>query len=49
MTTTLESPPETPTPPPRRRGVGPGAGALNLLNGTFLLIWGLITDRKSVV
>jgi N-acetylglucosamine transport system permease protein len=47
MTTTLESPPETPAPP-RRRGVGPGAGALNLLNGTFLLIWGLITTLPLV-
>lgn len=30
---------------PRRRGpgVGAGQGALNLLNGAFLLIWGLVT------
>jgi N-acetylglucosamine transport system permease protein len=47
MTTTLESPPETPVES-RRRGVGPGAGALNLLNGTFLLIWGLITTLPLV-
>lgn len=24
-------------------GVGPGAGALKLLNGSFLLFWGLLT------
>jgi N-acetylglucosamine transport system permease protein len=44
MTTTVERP-VAPAPTPRRRtpGVGAGAGALNLLNGTFLLIWGLLT------
>jgi N-acetylglucosamine transport system permease protein len=43
MTTTLERP--TPAPPARRNtpGVGAGTGALNLLNGTFLLVWGLLT------
>jgi N-acetylglucosamine transport system permease protein len=44
MTTTVERPPAPPVEPPSRRpGVGAGAGALNLLNGTFLLIWGLLT------
>ena len=47
MTATLESPPEAPVES-RRRGPGPGAGALNLLNGTFLLIWGLITTLPLV-
>ncbi|MPZ80525.1 MAG: ABC transporter permease subunit [Actinophytocola sp.] len=44
--TAVQDPPVTLLPrPPRRRGpgVGAGAGALSLLNGTFLLIWGLIT------
>ena len=41
MTTTVERPPAPSVEPPRRRaGVGAGAGALNLLNGTFLLVWG---------
>lgn len=44
MTTTVERPVAS-APAPRRRtpGVGAGAGALNLLNGTFLLFWGLLT------
>ncbi|HYQ66676.1 carbohydrate ABC transporter permease [Actinophytocola sp.] len=44
MTTTVERP-ATAAPAPRRRapGVGAGTGALNLLNGTFLLVWGLLT------
>jgi N-acetylglucosamine transport system permease protein len=44
MTTTVERP-VAPAPVPRRRrpGVGAGAGALNILNGTFLLVWGLLT------
>lgn len=44
MTTTVERP-VAPAPAPRRRrpGVGAGAGALNILNGTFLLVWGLLT------
>jgi len=44
MTTTVERP-VTAAPAPRRRapGVGVGTGALNILNGTFLLIWGLLT------
>jgi len=37
-----KAPPVTPAPR-RTPGVGVGQGALNLLNGTFLLIWGLIT------
>ncbi|HEY0453158.1 carbohydrate ABC transporter permease [Actinophytocola sp.] len=44
--TVVSSPPEAPVvPPPRRRhpGVGAGEGAVNLLTGTFLLIWALIT------
>jgi N-acetylglucosamine transport system permease protein len=43
--TTVEEAPATeirPTPP-RTPGVGAGQGALNLLNGTFMLIWGLVT------
>jgi N-acetylglucosamine transport system permease protein len=43
MTTTVERPPTRSVEPPQRPGVGAGAGALNLLNGTFLLIWGLLT------
>jgi len=44
MTTTVERPVTSP-PAPRRPtpGVGAGAGALNILNGTFMLIWGLLT------
>jgi len=44
MTTTVERP-TAPAPAPRRKapGVGAGTGALNLLNGGFLLIWGLLT------
>jgi len=44
MTTTVERP-AAHAPAPRRRapGVGAGTGALNLLNGGFLLIWGLLT------
>jgi N-acetylglucosamine transport system permease protein len=42
MTTTIERP-VAPVPAPRKPGVGAGAGALNLLNGAFLLIWGLLT------
>jgi N-acetylglucosamine transport system permease protein len=34
---------ERPRRPRRGPGVGAGQGALNLLNGTFLLIWGLVT------
>ena len=44
MTTTVERPAAPPeTPRGRAPGVGAGAGALNLLTGTFLLIWGLLT------
>jgi N-acetylglucosamine transport system permease protein len=48
MTDTVDAVHETAAPPrvrPRRRGpgVGAGEGALNLLNGAFLLFWGLIT------
>jgi N-acetylglucosamine transport system permease protein len=44
MTTTIEAPPSAaPSPRPQRHGAGAGAGALNLLNSTFLLIWGLLT------
>jgi N-acetylglucosamine transport system permease protein len=32
-----------PAPPRREPGVGIGASALNLLNGGFLLLWGLVT------
>jgi N-acetylglucosamine transport system permease protein len=42
MTTTVERPVDT-EPAPRRTGSGAGAGALNLLNGGFLLFWGLLT------
>ncbi|MFI7676527.1 carbohydrate ABC transporter permease [Actinophytocola sp. NPDC049390] len=42
MTTTVERP-VADAPAPRRPGSGAGAGALNLLNGGFLLFWGLIT------
>jgi N-acetylglucosamine transport system permease protein len=42
MTTTVERPVEQ-APAPRRPGVGAGTGALNLLNGGFLLLWGLLT------
>jgi N-acetylglucosamine transport system permease protein len=44
--TVVSSPPAPPVaPPPRHRapGVGAGQGAVNLLNGSFLLIWALIT------
>jgi N-acetylglucosamine transport system permease protein len=41
MTTTVERP--VATPEVRPRGPGPGTGALNLLNGGFLLFWGLLT------
>ncbi|WP_260192151.1 carbohydrate ABC transporter permease [Actinophytocola gossypii] len=49
MTTTSVDHPPPPAPPaepasPRRGpGVGAGAGALNLLNGGFMLVWALIT------
>ncbi|MGB3439531.1 MAG: carbohydrate ABC transporter permease [Actinophytocola sp.] len=44
MTTTVERPvAETPAPRPRGEGAGVGTGALNLLNGGFLLFWGLLT------
>lgn len=44
-TDTTKLPPAPPTVEKKigRSGVGLGTGALNLLNGTFLLIWGLIT------
>lgn len=42
MTTTVERPADT-EPAPRRPGAGAGTGALNLLNGGFLLFWGLLT------
>ncbi|MFC4856442.1 carbohydrate ABC transporter permease [Actinophytocola glycyrrhizae] len=42
MTTTVERP-VAPAPAPRRQGIGAGTGALNLLNGGFLLFWGLLT------
>jgi N-acetylglucosamine transport system permease protein len=44
MTTTIERPVAS-APAPRRptTAVGVGAGALNILNGTFMLIWGLLT------
>lgn len=44
--TTVEEAPATetnPEPPARMPGVGVGQFALNLLNGSFMLIWGLIT------
>jgi N-acetylglucosamine transport system permease protein len=43
--TAVDEAPATPAArtPRRSPGVGAGQGALNLLNGTFLLIWGLIT------
>jgi N-acetylglucosamine transport system permease protein len=44
MTATTSEAPATPTArEPSSPGVGAGQGALNLLNGAFLLIWGLIT------
>jgi N-acetylglucosamine transport system permease protein len=43
MTTTVERPADTAPAPRRRPGVGAGTGALNLLNGGFLLFWGLLT------
>jgi N-acetylglucosamine transport system permease protein len=45
MTAVDEAPAPEAVRPVRRRGpgVGVGQGALNLLNGTFLLIWGLVT------
>jgi N-acetylglucosamine transport system permease protein len=45
MTTTVERPVAEAAPPPRRGGrvTGAGTGALNLLNGGFLLFWGLLT------
>ncbi len=42
MTTTVERP-VAPAPAPRRARTTAGAGALNLLNGGFLLLWGLLT------
>ena len=41
MTTTVERPVQTEPSP--RRGAAAGTGALNLLNGGFLLFWGLLT------
>ncbi len=43
MTTTVERPVDTDPAPGRRTGAGAGTGALNLLNGGFLLFWGLLT------
>lgn len=49
MTTIRTAPPVTPEPEPHeaepshRAGVGVGDRAVNLINGGFLLIWGLIT------
>jgi len=44
MTTTVERPVASePAPRPGGRGAGVGTGALNLLNGGFLLFWGLLT------
>ncbi|MBB4908343.1 carbohydrate ABC transporter permease [Actinophytocola algeriensis] len=43
MTTTVERPVDTDPAPRRRTGAGAGTGALNLLNGGFLLFWGLLT------
>lgn len=43
MTTTVERPADTDPAPGRRTGTGAGTGALNLLNGGFLLFWGLLT------
>ena len=41
--TASEAPATSAARAPRAPGVGAGQGALNLLNGAFLLIWGLIT------
>ncbi|MDQ3787316.1 MAG: carbohydrate ABC transporter permease [Actinomycetota bacterium] len=43
MTTTVERPVEQAPAPRRRPGASAGTGALNLLNGGFLLLWGLLT------
>jgi N-acetylglucosamine transport system permease protein len=45
MTTTITPPPVATRPPKRRirEGVGPAEKAVGILNGGFLLIWGLIT------
>jgi N-acetylglucosamine transport system permease protein len=45
MTSVKEAPSAEAAPeaPDRRTGVGLGRSALNLLNGTFMLIWGLVT------
>jgi N-acetylglucosamine transport system permease protein len=42
MTTTVERP-VAPAPAPRRQAAAAGTGVLNLLNGGFLLVWGLLT------
>lgn len=43
MTMVQEAPPEKQPPAPAQARRSAGAGALNLLNGGFLLVWGLIT------
>lgn len=43
MTTTVERPVAQAPAPRRRHRVSAGTGALNLLNGGFLLVWGLLT------
>jgi N-acetylglucosamine transport system permease protein len=50
VTTTRTDKEVAPRPAPRRHepGVGPGEGALAILNGGFLLIWGLITTLPLV-
>jgi N-acetylglucosamine transport system permease protein len=47
-TTQTDERPDTSVDSPREPGVGAGATALNLINGGFLLLWGLITALPLV-